>query len=145
MLLLGGQNCFLAALTILHLDDLKNIVQISLFFNSSWCKIASVGLRGNELKKFHPPRSRDDFCLLFCINPSSMIGMDCVRRFGSIELRDKQNRGKKIICFTPKELKILSVDSRAGFYYSISTVSDFPESQSPRRIIYFEKSMIHGY
>ena len=108
------------------------------FFNSSWCKIASVGLRGNELKKFHPPRSRDDFCLLFCINPSSMIGMDCVRRFGSIELRDKQNRGKKIICFTPKELKILSVDSRAGFYYSISTVSDFPESQSPRRIIYFE-------
>ena len=33
---------FLAMLAVFHQDELKNRVQINLFFNSSWCIIASA-------------------------------------------------------------------------------------------------------
>ena len=68
---------FLAALAILHQDDLKTrmnlsffhiiLVQLILFFISSWCKIGS--LCGKESNKFCPPKSSDDFCPFF---PSSI-------------------------------------------------------------------------
>ena len=32
-----------------------------------------------ELKQFCLPRSSDDLCLLFCINPSSMAGVEGAR------------------------------------------------------------------
>ena len=55
------------------------LVQIILFFQSSWCKSSYSSNRpavqnsycDKELKQFCPPSSSDDFCLLFCINPSS--------------------------------------------------------------------------
>ena len=32
--------------------------------------------RGKEFNKFCPPNSSDDFCLFFCIYPSSMVRLD---------------------------------------------------------------------
>ena len=43
------------------------LVQFIRFFTSSWCKRASA------VNKFCPPNSSDDLCLLFNIDPSSMI------------------------------------------------------------------------
>ena len=45
-----------------------------LFFKSSWCKIADAARNFNQ---FCPPNSSDDFCLLFCLYPSSM--MQCIK------------------------------------------------------------------
>ena len=59
-----------AALAILQKDDLKTRVQISLFFNTS-CSAKYLAMQ--ELKKFCPPRSSDDLCLLFCKNYSSLV------------------------------------------------------------------------
>ena len=61
---------FLAALAILHQDELENRLIWTLFFNSSWCKYSSK--RGKELKQFCPPRNSDDLGLLLCTNPSSI-------------------------------------------------------------------------
>ena len=93
---------FLAALAILHQEGFEQqeefilflhiiLVQVILFFISSWCKssfssyhpgaIKSFSsyhpvhnsLRGKELNNFCPLNSSDDLCLLFCINPSSVV------------------------------------------------------------------------
>ena len=45
-------------------------MQFILFFIPSWCKVASAL---KELNKFCPPNRIDYLCLLFCINPSSML------------------------------------------------------------------------
>ena len=58
-----------AVIATLHQDELNFRVQISLFFNTS-CSAKYLAMQ--ELKKFCPPRSSDDLCLLFCIHPSSM-------------------------------------------------------------------------
>ena len=61
-----------AVIATLHQDELNFRVQISLFFNTS-CSAKYLAMQ--ELKKFCPPRSSDDLCLLFCIlvHPSSMV------------------------------------------------------------------------
>ena len=38
-------------------------------------------LRGKELKKICPPNRRDDLFLGLCLNPSSMVGIDCGESF----------------------------------------------------------------
>ena len=93
---------FLAALSILHQDDLKNrmnssyssylpgeilpflhitLVKFILFFISSWCNsfflhiiilVLLIIFFISPWFKFCPSNSSDDLCLLFCINPSSM-------------------------------------------------------------------------
>ena len=45
---------------------------ILLFFNSSWCKIATVA-RAKHWINSVPPRSSDNLRLLFCINPFSTV------------------------------------------------------------------------
>ena len=61
-----------AVIATLHQDELNFRVQISQFFNTS-CSAKYLAM--HELKKFCPPRSSDDLCLLFCIlvHPSSMV------------------------------------------------------------------------
>ena len=85
-MLFGGQTFFefLAALAILHKDDLKNRMNSS--FSSYHPGAINPFLpvilvqnrqRGKELNKFCPPNSSDDLYLFFCINPSSMDDRQC--------------------------------------------------------------------
>ena len=59
-----------AVIATLHQDELNFKEQISLFFNTS-CSAKYLAMQ--ELKKFCPPRSSDDLCLLFCKNSSSLV------------------------------------------------------------------------
>ena len=54
-----------------HQDDLKNRLICTLFFKSSWCKIATSAVK--NWSNSVPQEAVTTFCLLFCKNPSSMI------------------------------------------------------------------------
>ena len=65
---------FLAALAILHQDNLKNRWNSSFSSYHPGAKLwRDVWLGDKELNGFCPSNSSDDLCLLFCPKPSSMV------------------------------------------------------------------------
>ena len=71
---------FLAALAIFPRTILKNMMNSSFSFKSSWCNSShsakspsAKDLRGKEFNKFCPLNTGDDIFLFFCLHPSSMI------------------------------------------------------------------------
>ena len=68
---------FLAALAILHQDDMKRSMNCTRMncarMNSSFSSNRHGAKFGKDLKQFCPPKISNDLCLLFCINPSSML------------------------------------------------------------------------
>ena len=98
-LLFGGQNLF-TALALLHQDDMKKRMNCTrIIWRNGWIApgwyeetdelhqddmkktdefilfvvLVQNSQRGDELNTFCPPNSSDDLCLLFCLNPSSML------------------------------------------------------------------------
>ena len=103
----------LAALAILHQDDLKTwidssyssyhsgpihpmfhiiLVQFVLYFISFWCKI------GKELSHFYSPNNSDDLCLLFCFYPSSMVTWSTTPIFSSKQTNGTPREQAKVVC-----------------------------------------------
>ena len=103
LLLSGGAELlhFLAALAILHQGELKNRQICTLFLNSSWCKSAyssicpgAKQLECKELKQFFPPKSNDDPCHLFCVNPSYMVGGSAAHQTNPQKKDGNRGQGK---------------------------------------------------
>ena len=68
---------FCVVLAILPRTLLKNEMNSSFSFKSSWCNSShnsnrENSQRGKELNKFFPQKRSDNLCLCFCLYPSSM-------------------------------------------------------------------------
>ena len=74
---------FLAALAVLPRTILKNRMNSSFYFKSSWCNSSYYSVSSQAKRLAHqgieyifPPNRSNDRCLFFCINPSSMVSTD---------------------------------------------------------------------
>ena len=107
-------NCTVTLRQVKVDADVKK--RTNLFFTSYWCKIASAAKNGIN--------SSDDLCLLFCINPSSML-------FGVINF-------KFILCdvFLCVRLSRKSQTQKQNWGF-IRFISNVGESSSGNRFIFY--------